>query len=166
MIRHLSVTMRNGFILAKAVRIASIAQPENIESFELQETIKTDDVISSFALKACLFGINKYKDEFDDCLTPHDVAVKMYEQLGDYLNGKQIYSSYSLESSLDCAPCKVERGFCKRRKLMLSMVHNILHWLKEHKSELTNMDFVDDITFCETKHTCGLDHNKYFKLYI
>ena len=47
--------IRGGFILAKAVRIASIAQPDNIELFELQETIKTDDVISSFILKACLF---------------------------------------------------------------------------------------------------------------
>ena len=61
MIRKLPVHTRNGFILAKAVRIASIAQPDNIESFELEATVKSDDVISSFILKACLFGKKKRK---------------------------------------------------------------------------------------------------------
>ena len=40
MLRKLPKHIRDGFILAKAVRIASIATPTNIQSFELQETIK------------------------------------------------------------------------------------------------------------------------------
>ena len=68
--------MRNGFILAKAVRIAKISKPDNIASFELQETIETDDVISSFILKACLFNYSKEKEDFKSCLTPHLVATK------------------------------------------------------------------------------------------
>ena len=42
--------VQSGFILAKAVRIASISQPDYIESFSLRESIKADDLLSSFIL--------------------------------------------------------------------------------------------------------------------
>ena len=54
----------NGFILAKAVRIAMISQPPNLEYFQLQESINADDFISSFILKACLFDSSKIRKVF------------------------------------------------------------------------------------------------------
>ena len=149
MIRNLPKHVTNGLILAKAVRIASIAQPENIESFELQEPIKTDDVISSFILKACLFSYDKQKKEFDKCLTPHDVATKIYELLQTYLNERLVKSEYSHEEPVHCTYCAVERGCCKRRNLMLAMVEKILQWLNEYKARLQKIDFAEDFNFCD-----------------
>ena len=92
-LKSLRVHVRQGYILAKAIRITDISQPGNIETFELQETIKTDDVISSFILKACLFNDIRntgffLKEEFFDCFTPYDVCTKIYELLYQYLNEK------------------------------------------------------------------------------
>ena len=84
--------IRNGFILAKAVRISSIAQPDNMEEFELQESISADDVITSFILKACLFGKEKQKKDFEDCSTAYEVAKTIYKLLREYLLDKKIDS--------------------------------------------------------------------------
>ena len=150
MISNLPKHMRNGFILAKAVRIASIAKPDNIESFELQETINTDDVISSFILKACLFEKDKMKDEFYACSKPVEAAIPIYELLQNYLSEKNVRSEYSYEEPVNCTMCKFERGCCKRRKLMLAMVEKILQWLEDYKDKLQSIDFADDVKLFET----------------
>ena len=152
MMRELPKLIRKGFILAKAVRIASVAQPDNIELFELQETIKTDDVISSYILKACFLRVGKVKTEIYECSTPHEVATTIYELLEAGLIEKYILSEYNDESPVHCTSCEVERGCCKRRKLMLAMVEKILQWLKENKNNIQDIDFADDVTFPETLH--------------
>ena len=147
--------VHQGYILAKAIRITDISQPGNIETFELQETIKTDDVISSFILKACLFNDNRntgffLKEEFFDCFTPYDVCTKIYELLHQYLNEKVVRSEYSNEFPIRCHNwCDVERGCCKRRKLMLAMVEKILQWLKENEHQLQDIDYAVDVSFLE-----------------
>ena len=156
MIRKLPLYIRNGLILAKAVRIANIAHPENIERFELQETIKTDDVISSFILKACLFGKDKHKEVFNECLTPHDVATTIYELLQKYLLEKKIESEYSQEKPLECSKCQVERGCCKRRKIMLAIVEKILQWLYANKSMLQNIEFSYERDFSQQYRALAL----------
>ena len=149
MMRELPLYIRNGFILAKAVRIASIAQPDNTELFELQEAIKTVDVISSFVLKACLFGKDRHKEAFNKYLTPHDVSTNIYERLQNYLNAKEVKSEYSRESPVNCFGCQVERGSCKRRNLMLAMVRMIIKWLEENKDRLQDIDFADHVDLGE-----------------
>ena len=118
--------VHQGYILAKAIRITDISQPDNNEIFELQEIIKTDDIISSFILKACLFENNRHKIELDKCLSPHDVTTTIYELLHQCLIKKKIESNYSGECPVDCEHCELERGCCKRRRLMLAMVENII----------------------------------------
>ena len=125
MMRSLPIHIKNGFILAKAVRIASISQPDNLESFGLEEAVNVDDVITSFILKACLYDTNRYQSEFDKSKTSHDVAVMIYEKLKIGLNKKQVYSRHSLEYPVDCTECDLEYGCCKQRKLMLAMVEKI-----------------------------------------
>ena len=147
MIRKLPVHLRHGFILAKAVRISSIAQPDSIQSFELQETVKIDDFISSFILKACLFGEDKHKDEFVNCSTPLDVSILIYELLQKYLNEKKSESKYCYEYPVFCIDCEVERGCCKLRKFMLAMVENVIQWLKCNQTELAHIDFSDNVKF-------------------
>ena len=61
------------------------------------------------------------------------------------LKKKAIYSSYSRERPVDCLECNHEYGCCKQRKLMLAMVEKILEWLKEHKDELKDIDYADDV---------------------
>ena len=62
---------------------------------------------------------------------------------------KQVNSKYSQEQPVHCTLCKVERGCCKRRKLMLAMVEKILKWLKENKNQLQNIDFAHDVILIE-----------------
>ena len=83
---------KQGFILAKAVRIASIAQPDNLDSFDLEENINVDDVITSFLLRMCLPNEEDNKDEFEDCDTPHAVALKIYEILLQALQTRKLES--------------------------------------------------------------------------
>ena len=146
MMRFLPKHIRNGFILAKAVRIASISQPDNLESFELEETINADDVITSFVLKACFLDRCGHSSDYDESKTSLEVAETIYEQLRNSLNKKLLVSSYTLERPVDCTECdNDEYGCCKQRKLMLAMVEKILFWLKEHKDELQDIDYADDV---------------------
>ena len=64
MVQNLSPNLFCGYILAKAVRLASISQPPNLHEFDLEEPINIDDVITSYILKACLFGREKEKEEY------------------------------------------------------------------------------------------------------
>ena len=74
-----------------------------------------------------------------------DWAVHTYQKLMDGLDKKQIITWYSQDKFyLHCTDCRVERGCCKKRKLMLAMTSQILDWLKRHKQELSDVDFGDD----------------------
>ena len=59
--------------------------------------------------------------------------------------GSKNTSSCDLLFPVDCTECDHEYGCCKQRKLMLAMVEKILEWLKEHKDELQDIDYVDDV---------------------
>ena len=59
MIAFLPQNVKNGLILAKTVRIASIARPvEDLTShYGLQEDIHVDDFLTSYLLKMCLMQL-------------------------------------------------------------------------------------------------------------
>ena len=65
MMRKFEVFQRNGYILAKAVRIASISRPNDVIALGLEEDIYADNVITSFILKACLFDETGIKSDFN-----------------------------------------------------------------------------------------------------
>ena len=143
---------KQGFILSKAVRIASIAQPDNLNLFDLEENINVDDVITSFLLRMCLPNKKDNKYEFEDCGTPHAVALKIYEILLQALNARKLESDFLRENIYFCCSkygfdCIVDRGCCKRRRLMLALVNKIILWLKKHGSDLNDIDFADDVEF-------------------
>ena len=141
---------KQGFILAKAVRIACIAQPDNLDSFDLEENINVDDVITSFLLRMCLPNEKDNEDEFKDCSTPHAVALKIYEILLHALQKRTLLSRYLGEEVYFCSNehgyiCRVERGCCKRRRFTIAMVEKIISWLKQHENDLKNIDYVDEV---------------------
>jgi hypothetical protein len=138
---------KQGFILAKAVRIASIAQPDNLELFDLEENIKVDDVITSFLLRMCLPNEIDNKNDFKECSTPHAVALEIYEILLKGLQSRELESKFLGERVYFCSNrhCKTERGCCKRRRFMIAMVEKIISWLKMHEKDLKDIDYADDV---------------------
>ena len=69
MIAFLSKNVKNGLILAKAARIASIARPaEKLTShYGLQEDIHVDDFITSYMLKTCLMNLLPRHSQAEPC---------------------------------------------------------------------------------------------------
>ena len=73
----------------------------------------------------------------------------IYRKLRSFLDQKEVLSSYTSERPVDCRECDYEFGCCKQRKLMLAMVEKILKWLKEHKDELQDIDYADDVNLAQ-----------------
>ena len=122
----------------------------NLDSFDLEENINVDDVITSFLLRMCLPNKKDNKDEFEDCSTPHAVALKIYEILLRALHARKLRSWFLNEEVYFCSnihghDCTVERGCCKRRRFMIAIVEKIISWLKNNESDLQDIDFADDV---------------------
>ena len=134
MMLKLNDVVKSGYILAKAVRLACIAQPMDIEAFDLAENINVDDVISSFVLKACLFSRLGANDYILKCKSPVEVSAMINECLINSLKNNLVKSLYSGETPVNCTKCFVVRGCCKRREFMLSMSRNFLLWMSRSSS--------------------------------
>ena len=141
MMRNLKEFQRNGFILAKAVRISNISRPSEGIDFGLEEDIYADSVITSFILKCCLFGEKEIKENFECCGNAIDVASKIYQLLHKALVQKLLQSAYTGERPVDCVLCRVERGCCKKRLFMTAMVEKIMMWLNNNRDCLMDMNF-------------------------
>ena len=84
--------------------------------------------------------------DFVKSITSHNVAGMIYNHLRSGLEAKYIVSIDVDElPTVDCLDCDHEYGCCKQRKLMLAMVEKILEWLKEHRDELQDIDYADDV---------------------
>ena len=143
-ISALQPNIKNGLILAKAVRIASIARPAEdlISQCGLREDIRVDDCITSYMLKSCLMKLLKADelDAFRD--TACSCSIKIYQELIKHFTTALQISWYE-EWNFGCGKgiCKVERDCCKRKKLILAMISQILRWLEQNKQQLNSIDF-------------------------
>ena len=147
-LKQLPTFMKNGFILAKAVRISSISQPRDIYLQDLTDNVKVDDVITSYLLKTCLLYISRWGEhDFGQFPTPFQVALTIFATLSRDLAVRKL--NYADDGYKDCNSCESEMSCCKKMKLMLAIVQNILDWLKKHEKNLRNIDFVDEIDFYE-----------------
>ena len=75
---------------------------------------------------------------------------KIYEILRRALHVRKLDSRFLDEEVYFCSnynsyDCTVERGFCKRRRFMIAIVEKIISWLKNHESDLHDIDYADDI---------------------
>ena len=149
-IASLPVNMKHGLILAKAVRLASIARPtEDVTShYGLQEDIHVDDFITSYMLKTRLMQLLHRHSETEDCRYKERQArrwmacgwaIKIYEQLKKDLEAKKLGVWHTGIILMNCTYCEVEYGCCKKRKLTLAMTSQILRWLKRHKKDLNRI---------------------------
>ena len=159
-INSLPLNAKRGLILAKAVRITSIAKPDRDlnRTFCLSEDIAIDDLITSHLLKSCLVIMTLKKtnnprvhvaaSDFSvfNTRTPIDWALVMYKELERQLEAKQVRSWVDQYGTgiVDCTNCKVEHGCCMKQKLMLAMTRKILQWLKDNQADLQDIDYGDD----------------------
>ena len=130
-------SVRGGFILAKAVRIADIARPEEhlTSHYGLLEDVHVDDLLTSYMLKTSLMKLLPRDGRLVERDSACGWAIRIYERLKADLEAKKISSWYDeFPRLIDCTECKVERGCCKRRKLMLAMTSQSLNWLRLHKN--------------------------------
>ena len=75
--------------------------------------------------------------EFD---TASGWAIRIYEKMKEDLEAKKIETwHHGYDKLMDCSLCVVERGCCKKRKLMLAMTSQILDWLKQHQEEINSI---------------------------
>ena len=119
MMKSLSISCKQGYILSKAARIASICEPDDVTVYDLEEKFFTDSFITSFILKACLFGEKDVKEIFKTLHCPVEVAINIHEKVQSGLKQKLLESMYTGERPFNCILCKVERGCCKEGKLLL-----------------------------------------------
>ena len=168
-ISALPLNVKNGLMLAKAARIASIARPtcaEDLTShYGLLDDIHVDDFITSYLLKTCLMKLLPRHSQTQTCncsqslsgvvhetsqcackwkLVVSDTAcgwaIRIYEKLKTELKANEIETwYYDRHTIVYCTRCKVERGCCKKRKLTLAMTSQILNWLKQHHRQLKHI---------------------------
>ena len=150
-INSLPINAKRGLILAKAVRITSIAKPdEDLSStFCLAEDVAIDELISSHILKSCLITLaQSWKADESEAtmtsLTPSKWAISTYDQLRLQLASKCVLSWMS-GRLVYCVDCIAENGCCMKRKLMLAMTRKILQWLQDNEAQLQDIDYADDV---------------------
>ena len=134
--------VKSGYILAKAVRISSICQPENISDFDLSESVNIDDILTSHMLKQGFMDRNGVlRREFSTYTAKVQVAIGIYENILRFLNERHF--SLALSRVKDwpfschwCAIRNITRGCCKRKRLTTAVTLQILNWLKKHENDL------------------------------
>ena len=105
MIRKLSPVIRNGLILAKALRI-SVKNYQNPQITEV--SLSGDKVLTSFLLKSVLFENSKPSRKIQNCKTAFEVAKTIYEKAKVKLETKNsLRCYYSEESVFICYKKKV-----------------------------------------------------------
>ena len=151
-LERLPINAKRGLILAKAVRITSIAKHDKdlSSTFCFSEDVAIDDLITSHMLKSCML-----KGRLNgNCDVPTAWAIAIYKTLEYQLLQKEVRSWMSAESHLlDCRKCTAVYGCCLKRKLMLAMTRNILQWLQGNKAQLQGIDYADSCDHCDVKTT-------------
>ena len=129
--------------------------------YKLRADIYVDDYITSHILKTYMIGLlpKHRRDNYCNCTqkcswralerddTAYDWAIRIYEKLKTDLEAKKLESWWQIpqrQTLLDCSECRVERGCCKKRTLMLAMTSQIITWLKQHQEDLGDIEFGDD----------------------
>ena len=103
-----------------------------------------DDFITSYMLKTCFIKLLPRDGRAVERDSACDWAMRIYEKLEMDLRAKKVSAWYDDWPRLvDCVRCKVERGCCKKRLLMLAMTSQILRWLRQHRNGLGDIEFLD-----------------------
>ena len=144
-IRNLPQNVRSGLTLAKALRIDSVVRqhlhiPE-INRIELEQ-LKTDDVITTYMLKTCLFFLYAEQQNSPKTLQANSCqwSEMIYQRLRKCIAARKLETYYGDGVLFQCGDHteddKVNRVCCQRRLLILRMCDAILKFLGNHRTEL------------------------------
>ena len=138
------INVKRGLILAKAVRITSIAKPDEdlYTAFCLAEDVHIDDLISAHLLKVNLQEVVS-SAPITEQQPPSQWAISIYRKLQSQLENKKIEPIVGLPL-LDCTQCTTNHSCCMKRKLMLAMTRKILQWLQDNEAQLQEIDYADE----------------------
>ena len=148
--------IRLGYCTAKAVRIAAICQPKDIESLYLNDSIKSDDCITSYMLKTCLINlVHRY-----GCVngTRYDWAEKMYEELETCVHKGCLRSDISGEHVFQCSHALFDHTYgiptvkmddlcCRKHRIILALCKPIRSWLRENKADLEELTYGKQVVY-------------------
>ena len=136
--------MRDGYILAKAIRLTAICEQPGLSREDLQdlEPIDIQKYISSYTLKNCLFIILKNIKKgqmggIESCRFAWADAT--YGELIDQLETKRCIDVWYDESGtlLNCTNHDEDiYSCCQKRRLILALCYQIRFWLTENLTKL------------------------------
>ena len=129
--------IRDGYIFAKAVRIADIASDGiNLKQLDVVEDIRTDDFLTSYILKNTLFNILKTPVTANVAQCKYAWTEAIYTELVKSLLDRYISAWHETESLLYCELGLGDRACCQKRAIMLALAQKIKTWLQENMEEL------------------------------
>ena len=151
-IQLLPPAIREGYKIAKAMRIVKILQPVIPQLIELGVAGDTQDIVKTYMLKTCVFFITQHDnpDHHDDSHDCVHWAIRIYEKLRDFLQNECIlgffadmkgkpeylYCNESKTSKLSrfprhkCSDHPSRYECCRQQESMLLITDRILHVLR------------------------------------
>ena len=138
-IHQLPANIKRGLIRAKALRIAAVSTPGDIESLNLAdgETINAEDFVTSYMLKTCV--IRLLRESPDTKGSELDWADRIYGRIQtDVENGRFETHYTESECIFECRHTTggLPAGCCLKRQIIVAICKAIRKWICQNKAEM------------------------------
>ena len=154
--QRFSKTVKDAFILAKAVRRGDIVAPFGADrGWALTEDVHVCDVITSFMLKSSLITVLS-DTQHSRVQSVYLLTRQIYQHILEELAGEKRELTVWFDNSttlLHCTNCRTERGCCRRRLLTVKMCRNVIVWLEANKTKLRGVSFFQEHNNHKTGHS-------------
>ena len=146
-VRALPITIRHGLRIAKALRIAAISRPGDLEPLQLAGSVNFEDFITSYMLKTCLFHTIRRSIERGNA---YDWAERIYGELLHRIENRVLHAHFSdLETHyvFQCGAARYHEdgdqpaACCLKRNVILALTRTILKWLRHNKPQLESLTY-------------------------
>ena len=142
LISNVASHIRDGYITAKGLRLASICScGVHSQDLGVSANIDIDKYITSYRLKNSLFNILKDEDRQPNSECKFEWADAIYAELQGSLETDQFLTSWydDYDALLYCPDYTDMYMFSQKRKLILAFIHEIRSWLVSNMSQLKSM---------------------------
>ena len=130
--------IKDGYIVSKAVRVATIAgQGINLDQLDIIDDIRTDEYVTSYKLKNSLLTLvhNPYlRNKIDK--NKYAWALAIITDLEENLVKKEVHAWHHYSYLVNCTDCHMNRACCQKRLVTLRLVKNIKIWLEKNMNDL------------------------------
>ena len=140
---QLPAELRQGYTLAKALRIAAISKPTDIDGLvlDMEKEYNNEDIITSYMLKTCLFTVYKEHAETNNLYgTVRAWTERVYKRLHKAVRHRKLPTYYGDGVLFQCKESTDDKNVCcQDRLLIMRMCDAILNWLQANKTEVDLM---------------------------